>query len=52
MEKKKKNREVGSRPFWEGTINSLGLYHTDPMGSYTGRPADGDDTPVQDADDL
>lgn len=25
---------------------------TDPQGSYTGRPEDPDDTPVQDADDL
>lgn len=25
---------------------------TDPNGSYTGRPADPDEKPVQDADDL
>lgn len=25
---------------------------TDPFGSYTGRPVDENDTPVQDADDL
>ena len=25
---------------------------TDPLGSYTGRPADPKDAPVQDADDL
>jgi len=25
---------------------------TDPMGSYTGRPMDVTETPVQDADDL
>lgn len=25
---------------------------TDPNGSYTGRPGDPDDMPVQDADDL
>ena len=25
---------------------------TDPFGSYTGRPADPTDKPVQDADDL
>lgn len=25
---------------------------TDPNGSYTGRPADPDDKPIQDADDL
>ena len=52
MKHDKKNREISSRPLWEGTINSLGLYHTDPMGSYTGIPEDRNDTPVQDADDL
>ena len=26
--------------------------HTDPNGSYTGRPQDPDEVPVQDADDL
>ncbi len=25
---------------------------TDPLGSYTGKPADPDDVPVQDVDDL
>ena len=25
---------------------------TDPNGSYTGRPLDNDDKPIQDADDL
>lgn len=25
---------------------------TDPFGSYTGRPADPDERPIQDADDL
>lgn len=25
---------------------------TDPFGSYTGRPADPKETPIQDADDL
>ena len=52
MKHDKKNKEITSHPLWEGTINSLGLYHTDPMGRYTGRPVDYDETPVQDADDL
>lgn len=26
--------------------------NTDPLGSYTGKPLDRDDVPVQDADDL
>ena len=28
------------------------LTDTDPFGSYTGKPADKNETPVQDADDL
>ena len=28
------------------------IIKTDPLGSYTGRPADKLDKPVQDADDL
>jgi len=52
MKRDKQNKEITAHPLWEGTINSLGLYHIDPMGSYTGRPIDVDDTPVQDADDL
>lgn len=34
------------------TINPFGPVVTDPQGSYTGRPAEPDETPVQDADDL
>lgn len=52
MQRNKKNKELSSHPLWEGTINSFGLYHTDPMGSYTGRPVDAEEQPVQDADDL
>ena len=29
-----------------------GIIRTDPQGSYTGRPADPYEIPVQDADDL
>lgn len=28
------------------------IYNTDPNGSYTGRPENHDEIPVQDADDL
>ena len=52
MQYNKKDKEIGSRPLWEGTINSFGLYPVDPMGSYTGRPVNSDEKPVQDADDL
>lgn len=33
-----------------GTLHSPII--TDPNGSYTGRPADPEDRPIQDADDL
>ena len=33
-------------------MNQFTAAKTDPMGSYTGRPVDPYDTPVQDADDL
>ena len=37
----------------EWRIAPGGYYiNTDPFGSYTGRPKDPDDKPVQDADDL
>ncbi len=52
MKLDKKDRGINKYPRWEGTINSLGLYPVDPMGSYTGRPEDGEEIPVQDADDL
>lgn len=34
------------------TIDTGGMITTDPLGSYTGRPMDVMETPVQDADDL
>ena len=37
-------------------INGIGMFPmpliTDPAGSYTGRPTDPEEKPVQDADDL
>jgi hypothetical protein len=36
----------------EGPFHNIGISMTDPLGSYTGRPADPNDKPVQDADDL
>ncbi len=33
-------------------VPGLGAIITDPLGSYTGRPEDIAETPVQDADDL
>ena len=41
---------------YPGSVNSenqeVPVIHTDPNGSYTGRPLDPDEIPVQDADDL
>ena len=33
-------------------VEKTELISTDPFGSYTGRPADPNERPVQDADDL
>lgn len=43
-----KNRKIISPP----PPGSFQDKETDPQGSYTGVPADLNDTPVQDADDL
>lgn len=32
--------------------NSVGIFPWDPQGSYTGRPSNAYEEPVQDADDL
>ena len=34
------------------SVNNIGMYTADPFGSYTGRPIDRNEKPVQDADDL
>ena len=49
MKKKKKKL-----PKTEAVIRTLreGAKKTDPQGSYTGHPIDGEAQPVQDADDL
>ena len=49
---KKKVKKVTCYPLLQGSENAMGLYTTDPMGSYTGVPLDPFDDPVQDADDL
>ena len=36
----------------EFPVNNVDMYPADPLGSYTGRPGDINDVPVQDADDL
>lgn len=44
--------EYTTYPPREGPVNNTGLFKTDPMGSYTGRPIEEWEQPVQDADDL
>lgn len=44
--------EYTTHPPLEGPMNNIGLFTTDPQGSYTGRPTEKWEQPVQDADDL
>ena len=48
MEEKKKKLY----PSQKGMANTVGMFSTDPLGMYTGRPEDTLEVPVQDADDL
>lgn len=48
----KEKKPVTNHPPLEGPLNTVGLYPVDPMGSYTGRPLDPEEEPVQDVDDL
>lgn len=56
MKKNKKKRQYGDIPQNVPEMNNLSNksheIKTDPMGSYTGRPANPYEKPVQDADDL
>ena len=46
MKRKKKEQP------WESVFATMDRNFYDPQGSYTGLPADPEDVPVQDADDL
>ncbi len=52
MKTTKNPRKTTQCPPLEGPLNTIGLFPVDPMGSYTGRPFDPEDKPIQDADDL
>lgn len=53
MKKKRKNEEtVVYTPPLPVDLGIMRTIVTDPMGSYTGRPAERYEDPVQDADDL
>lgn len=49
---KKPAEEYTTCPPQEGLVNNTGLFRFDPLGSYTGRPTEKWEQPVQDADDL
>ena len=49
----KKQEKKKSEPMEKAmALTNLKSSQTDPSGSYTGRPADPGEIPVQDADDL
>ena len=49
---RKKQKTLFDIPLTRDKFDMLGAIVTDPQGSYTGRPVDSMETPVQDADDL
>lgn len=51
MKKDKDGSQIPVFPLLDIPLNLLGPT-TDPLGSYTGRPLDPEEKPVQDADDL
>ncbi len=53
MKKRQSRAKVSQQPMEQAQImTDFSSQQTDPQGSYTGRPADPLDPPVQDADDL
>ena len=48
----KKDKKKILWPSQKGMAEVVGMYPTDPLGSYTGRPTEEFEKPVQDADDL
>lgn len=43
---------INNYPPLKRPIDTTGLFPVDPLGSYTGRPIDPEEKPIQDADDL
>lgn len=52
MNEKKINIKVRNHPKVESMLNTNFAPSTDPFGSYTGRPINPYEIPVQDQDDL
>ena len=53
--KNKRQKQVSPKEKVQNTIAHLQgemISYSDPLGSYTGRPLEDYETPVQDADDL
>ena len=48
MKRKKKEQ----KEHWESIFATMDRNYYDPLGSYSGRPVEPQDVPVQDADDL
>ena len=44
--------EYTTHPPFQSIVNNTGMIRSDPLGSYTGRPTEKWEQPVQDADDL
>lgn len=44
--------EYTTHPTFQSIVNNTGMIRSDPLGSYTGRPIEKWEQPVQDADDL
>ena len=52
MKREKGGDKIPFIPLTRDKFDPLGMITTDPMGSYTGRPTEAWEQPVQDADDL
>lgn len=52
MKQKNKKKPSQQRAPFAGPMTNFQSNQTDPQGSYTGRPTQRDERPVQDADDL
>ena len=52
MKKKRQENDLPLIPMTRDKLDTLGMILSDPQGSYTGRPTNLFEMPVQDADDL
>ena len=52
MSKHQSNFDIADPQSVNADHQEVKVIHTDPFGSYTGRPLDPEDHPIQDADDL